>query len=176
MAKYSQEFKLEVVNYYLSGQGGLKRTGQHFGIYYTMVRKWVGIFKHHGAQALRPKEKHNRYSAAFKYQVIEAIHQKGLSLKQATLEFSVMEPATVLGWLRLYTQGGVSALQPKVRGRLSKMKKPPRFNKKPDTQKTPEELLEELEYLRAENAYLKKLEALILEQQIQDKKPKSSQG
>ena len=97
MVKYSLEFKLEVVNYYLSGHGGQKARGKHFGIYYTMVRKWVSIFKHHGAQALRPKGKNNRYSPAFKYQVIAAIHQRGLSLKPAAIEFSVTEAATILG-------------------------------------------------------------------------------
>lgn len=37
-----------------------------------------------------------------------------------------------------------------------------------DRAKSSEELLEELAYLRAENAFLKKLRALILEQQAQE--------
>ncbi len=41
---------------------------------------------------------------------------------------------------------------------------------KPDTQKSQEELMRELVYLRAENAYLKKLDALIREKQARQKK------
>ena len=37
----------------------------------------------------------------------------------------------------------------------------PFITDKPDDEKTPKELKRELEYLRAENAYLKKLDALL---------------
>ena len=39
---------------------------------------------------------------------------------------------------------------------------------KADQDKTPKELLEELEYLRAENALLKKLKALRLDQKVKE--------
>lgn len=114
MAKYSQAFKLEVVNYYLSRQGGHKATGKRFGIYYTMMRKWVSIFERYGSQALAPKKKYNRYSTAFKYEVVQAVHQQGLSLKQTAIDFSVLEPTIILGWLKLYAHGGIAALKPKT--------------------------------------------------------------
>ena len=44
--------------------------------------------------------------------------------------------------------------------------------KKEDSDKTREELLEELEYLRAENEYLKKLDALVQERKAQERKKK----
>ena len=37
MAKYSQEFKLEVINYYLSGQGGVKSTAKRFETHINML-------------------------------------------------------------------------------------------------------------------------------------------
>lgn len=51
------------------------------------------------------------------------------------------------------------------------MPKPKSLKIKPskaDQNKTPKELLEELAYLRAENAFLKKLRALRLEQEAQE--------
>ena len=66
MVKYSLEFKLEVVNYYISGQGGQKATAQHFAIEHSTVRKWVNAFKHSGQQGLKPKKTYNRYTAGFK--------------------------------------------------------------------------------------------------------------
>ena len=44
--------------------------------------------------------------------------------------------------------------------------------KKDDSEKSREELLEELEYLRAENEYLKKLDALVQERKAQERKKK----
>ncbi len=175
MSKYSLKFKLEVVNRYLSGQGGQKAVARHFGIQNTYVRKWVRIFKQHGAQGLQPKIQNNSYTPEFKYQVVQAVHQKKLSLLQAAVDFGVMEPATVHGWLRLYEKGGIKALQTSQRGRQPKMNKPLTSNKKPDAQRTQQELLEELTYLRAEVDYLKKYDALIRARQIRAKKPESSQ-
>ena len=45
---------------------------------------------------------------------------------------------------------------------------------KPDNEKTPAELKRELQYLRAENAYLKKLDALLREKEQAVKKQGSS--
>ncbi len=44
--------------------------------------------------------------------------------------------------------------------------------KKQDSDKTKEELLEELEYVRAENEYLKKLSALVQERKAREQKKK----
>jgi transposase len=66
-------------------------------------------------------------------------------------------------WDRSYHDGGLPALIPRTRGRPKKMPQNP--NPKPppkdDQTRTREELLAEVEYLRMENAYLKKLDALI---------------
>ena len=44
--------------------------------------------------------------------------------------------------------------------------------KKNDSEKTKKELLEELEYVRAENEYLKKLSALVQERKAREQKKK----
>ncbi|VVE28159.1 transposase [Pandoraea capi] len=78
--------------------------------------------------------------------------------------FDLREAASVSRWQRQYHEGGIHALEPRPKGRrpsvmspLSPSAPPPKEN---DT-RTREELLEELEYLRAENTYLKKLDALL---------------
>ncbi|MFS3191817.1 helix-turn-helix domain-containing protein [Klebsiella pneumoniae] len=35
---YTLKFRIAVVNYYLSGQGGIKRTAAHFGLHNSTVR------------------------------------------------------------------------------------------------------------------------------------------
>ena len=51
------------------------------------------------------------------------------------------------------------------------MKKKESVNKK-DSDKTRQELLEELKYVRAENEYLKKLNALVQERKAREQKKK----
>ena len=75
-------------------------------------------------------------------------------------------------WERRYNQGGINALANR-RGHLV-MKKPknstdPQIANKPWAELTPKELLREIEYLQAENAYLKKLDALIQEKKLAQK-------
>ncbi len=41
MSKYSLNFKLEVVQHYLSGLEGQKATAKRFGIDHSAVRKWT---------------------------------------------------------------------------------------------------------------------------------------
>jgi len=58
------------------------------------------------------------------------------------------------------------------------MTKKPSPSPPPDVERSQEELLKELAYLRAENAYLKKLDALTLEKgaATRGKKPRPSKG
>ena len=82
----------------------------------------------------------------------------------------------VSSWQRKYYQGGITALAPKPRGRPKQMKSPtsPKpLSDKPTGAKTLQELQRENEYLRAEVAYLKKLDALVrAKQQAVQTKPK----
>lgn len=59
---------------------------------------------------------------------------------------------------KLYVQHGISRLKPHKKGRPRMTNHP--LEPKPSDQMTEKELREELAYLRAENAVLKKLEAL----------------
>ena len=60
---------------------------------------------------------------------------------------------TIYGWLSRYRNGGWAALDAKKRGG-----RPPKLDKKVE-----EDLIGEAQRLRAENAYLKDLRALVLE-------------
>nr|WP_114258316.1 IS3 family transposase [Acinetobacter baumannii] len=122
MAKYSQEFKLEVVQYYLSGFGR-HQVSHKFGIHHSDVAKWVANYNNHGAEGLSRKNTNTVYTPEFKFKVIQSVLEQGLSVREATNQFNLK-----------------NALN--------------------DRDKTQEQLLEELAYLRAENAYLKKPESL----------------
>jgi transposase len=163
MAKYDENFKFKVVKSYLSGQGGSKAVGQAYGVSYGQVRRWVSRYRQHGMAGLRKKFSH--YSAQFKLTVLRRMWRSHQSCSQVAAHFDLRVSTSVIrDWERRYHEGGLDALASKPKGRSSKMAMPPA--PKPaapvaDDKRTREELLTELEYLRAENAYLKKLDALI---------------
>ncbi|WP_141729273.1 helix-turn-helix domain-containing protein, partial [Acinetobacter qingfengensis] len=66
MAKYSQEFKLEVVQYYLSGFGKVS-TGNKYNVHPNDVVKWVAVFQQHGVSGLNRKNKKSIFTIEFKY-------------------------------------------------------------------------------------------------------------
>jgi transposase len=91
---------------------------------------------------------------------------QGLSLQEASATFDVRSLTSISEWERQYISGEIEALSPRRRGRLKKMPAsalpPPSPVPLPDDRtRSREELLDELNYLRMENAYLKKFDALI---------------
>jgi len=163
MAKYDEDFKFKVVKSYLSGDGGSKAVGQTYGVSHSQVRRWVSRYQQHGIAGLRKKFSH--YSAKFKLTVLRDMWRSHLSCSQVAARYDLrVSTSAIRDWERKYHEGGLDALASKPKGRPPKMATP--TAPKPaapavDAKRTREELLTELEYLRAENAYLKKLDALI---------------
>ena len=115
-----------------------------------------------------PKGKPNkRYTGEFKQTVVETMMREKLSYKEAARQFEVGDDKRVAAWERIYLEEGAEGLYIERRGRGSKGRPPKRL--KPEVE---EDLLAEVQRLRAENAYLKKLNALVAERVRQEKKRK----
>ena len=115
-----------------------------------------------------PKGKVNkRYTGKFKQRVVETMMQEKLSYKEAARQFEVGDDKRVAAWERIYLEEGPEGLYIERRGRSSKGRPPKKL--KPEVE---EDLLAEVQRLRAENDYLKKLNALVAERVRQEKKQK----
>lgn len=167
MARYDERFKLEVVQRYLSGQEGTNRLSQRYGVSSGQIKRWIAAYREHGVLGLRRKGA--SYTALFKLQVLERMWGQQWSLGQTAAAFDIRYAGHIGKWERQYHQGGLQALEPKPRGRPKKMPAPelpkPLPASSEDT-RSREELLEEVKYLRAEVAYLKKLRALRQEKEL----------
>ena len=175
MSKYSTQFKLKVVNDYLRS-GGYLRVANRYGLNTTDVRKWVVAHQLHGMAALQ-KRGYQHYTPQFKLVVLEHMRAYGASPRSTAAHFNIASSSTILVWQRLYNEGGITALEPKPRGRPSMPKRHEiqALLAKPSSELTPDELLRKLHYLEVENAYLKKLQALAQQKHLASKnKPKSS--
>ena len=169
--RYDLDFKMQVIAYYRQGHTGLA-TSEKFKVDSKLVQKWVKQYQSGGIDAIRPKTSKAKYSSEFKHHVITTMLKEGLSQSEVALTFNISSPALISHWHKVYRQQGMSGLITKPKGRTAMSK--PFITDKPDDEKTPAELKRELEYLRAENAYLKKLDALLKQKKKQALKKQGS--
>jgi transposase len=162
MTKYSEKAKLDAVNAYFSGHRGLKATAEAHGVGFHSLRAWVAAYQAHGLAGIRRKPK-KAYDAEFKLQVLERIRDEGLSYRQAGALFGVRRFDQIGAWERAFRESGFAGLEP-GRGKTMKKKKvksPDPGASQDDDHRSRQELLREVQQLRMENAYLKKLDALV---------------
>ena len=74
MSKYSSEFKLEVVKYYLENNAGYQTAGKYFCVSPTLVRRWIRKYKENGYAGLMKNQK-SSYGGDFKQNVVEYMHK-----------------------------------------------------------------------------------------------------
>jgi transposase-like protein len=172
MSKYSRDFKLEAVNAYLSQNDSQQQIAAVFAICPRQLRDWVSIYQRYGAAALAPCEQHREYSTEFKLTVLNYKRQHQASAPETALHFQIPSASTIRVWEQRYNQGGTIALANRPgRPAMKTSKNPtdPQIASKPWSELSSKELLREIEYLQAENAYLKKLDALIREETLAQK-------
>ena len=130
--KYSDEFKLKVVEEYQSGLlGGTNALAKKYGVHNSEVEKWVNQYKEHGAAGLASKA--GIYDGDFKLYVVEYMHTHSLSTTATAIRFGIVCHSTVLHWERIYYEEGPEALFKERRGRKKKNdKKPAKPKKKVD--------------------------------------------
>ena len=180
--KYNWEFKLECVEKYLRGEWAEKpenTTGTDKS-FHNKILEWVRIYKKHGVDGLKHQSMNKEWTAEKRFDLVAQV-LAGKTVRSVAVEAG-MTPGLLDQWVRRYKQFGYDGLQ------LRKGKKPkdpdmskktkPKELEKSDYEKL--KLLErENEYLRAENAYLKKLRALIVQKQaessVKAKKQQSSE-
>ena len=169
MSKYSNEFKLKVVKYCIEGHHGFKSTADYFNIPAKVtVQKWCRKYEEHGEKGLLKNFK-TSYSGEFKQSVVEYMHTNHLSSFETAIHFNLANDAVVSKWERIYYEEGPQALYEERRGRKRIMSS--KTKKKELSKGVEEDLIAENQRLRMENAYLKKLQALIQER-TQPKQPR----
>jgi transposase len=178
MRKYTEQTKLSAVEDYCSGSAGYREVAHRHEVDVSSLRKWIVAYQALGAAGLKPKRK-KHYSPEFKLSVLQRMREEELSYRQVAALFDIRKSDIIGEWERRYDEGGLDALswQPGS-GQHKKMTTPSppiQLESSDDEARTRDDLLAELNQLRMENAYLKKLDALVQakERAAQRKKRKS---
>lgn len=167
---YSNELKLEIVENYLKGNISFNELAKRYSIASkACIQKWVAAYQEHGVDGLC--NAYGTYSGDFKVSVVEYMHNTGASQRQTAAHFNIASHPTIGKWERIYYEEGKEALYKERRGRAGKMRAK-QSHKKEKNIKTNEDLLAEVQRLRMENEYLKKLNALIQEEEKLQQKRK----
>jgi transposase len=160
MTKYSWEHKLEAVIAYLESNDSFKTIAKRFGVGLTPLKSWVALYKEHGAVAF--KSSYTSYDLHYKMDVLNYMNDFGVTANQAAAIFNISSPSTVHKWEQLLKESGIGALKSNKKGRPTMKKENDKTTKKPaQVEGSVEALQAEIAHLRMENAYLKKLNALV---------------
>jgi len=164
MTKYSDEFQSKLVMEVESGQT-IRAVVRAHGVSRKNLQRWVSNYEHGGIEQLIFTKQH--YSIEFKLSAIEYRWQHHISYRQAAAELGIPHDSTLYQWERRYLEMGSAGLRATRKGR------PPNMPKKPEKLKQnlnrEQELEAENAQLRMENAYLKKLNALVQERIAREK-------
>ncbi|WP_437177748.1 IS3 family transposase, partial [Heyndrickxia ginsengihumi] len=140
---------------YLTGKYSYREVSEFVGVDRKSVRKWVGLYKSHGIHALSPRSSCTTYDATFKLKVLNYRTENGASYLETAIAFNLPSPYTIQRWEEKWHNGDLDVPVLKKEGRLNMSKK-----QKKETENQLETMQKELERLRMENAYFKKVECL----------------
>lgn len=159
MSKYLSEFKLKVIEDMMSSKESIYGIARKYNLNESIVRRWFRRYELQGAKGLL--RNNHTYDGNFKLNVVKYMHKNHLSLSETAIHFNLSGDVIVGKWERIYYEEGPQALFEERRGRSKNMSSKPR--KKKLSKEVEEDLIAENQRLRMENAYLKKLQALVQE-------------
>ena len=172
MAKYSYEFKKKVVEDYINNKGGYRYIANIYHLPdYRIVRQWVANYKAFGDKSLRRSRKQDKYSFEKKLSIVECYLSNEISYQELAIQEDITNPTLIAAWVSRFRAAGPEALRPHKKGRKKTLDSPKLVKLTESTEEITvdtsaehvKELEDELLKLRIENAFLKELRRLRLE-------------
>ena len=172
MTKHSFEFKKKIVLEYLNGKGGILYLSKKYGLSSkSQLHKWAKNYKAFGNDGLLRSRESEVYSFEMKLSIVELYLTSEITYQELAIQNGIKNPAMIGNWVNRFRIAGPDALKSRRKGRRKAMDKTDRKTQNKLVEETSvntsiehiKELEEELLRLRIENAFLKELRRLRLE-------------
>lgn len=186
MAKYSLEFKMNIVSEYLSGTMGIKGLTKKYKIKSSQeLSTWVNAYKTLGIKGLMRSRKNKAYSVNFKLKAITMYETSEKSYQTVANELGLNNPSLIARWRQEYHNHGIEGLSRK-QGRPPMSKKegmspekrtssiPSKITDLEQANKRIEELEYELKMQTIKNEYLEMLRSLRQQKAMKTKQESST--
>ena len=183
MAKYSFEFKKNVVLAYINGEGGYGYLSKTYGVpAQRNIEQWVHNYQTFGDKGLQRSRKNDIYSFEKKLSVVELYLSSEISYQDLALQEGITTPSIIANWVNRFRIAGPDALRPHKKGRKKTLDKSDNITQSKPLEETSidasaehvRELEDELLKLRIENAFLKELRRLRLEDEAKTRELRKS--
>lgn len=169
MAKLTRAEKIELYERRKKGER-ISDLAVLYGMNRVGIQYLIRLIDTHGIEILR-EHKNRYYSPEYKLDIINRILVNHESIKSTAVEIGLSSDGMIHNWIREYKENGYNVIE-KKRGRPV-MIKPKNIHPEPVTpEERVKELEKQLEYVEAENEYLKKLHAVVKQRVEREKKKK----
>ena len=168
---------------YLEGKGGWDFLTVKYGLgTNSQLRRWVSAYKQLGDEGLMRSRKKENYSFEKKLSVVTLYLSSEISYQDLALQEGITNPSMIMNWVNRFRAAGPEALRPHKKGRKKTLDKSVN-NPKTTPSRAPSidtsaehvrELEDELLKLRIENAFLKELRRLRLEDEAKMREQQES--
>jgi len=170
MAGITFEQKIDAI--FRSGKGDESITSIAKSLNLTtteMLIFWIEKYHFHGPESL--KKNYTRYTFEDKLYILNYMNENGLSSLETAVHFNLSTPGTIRKWRISLGNESVDTLFLKEKGHIKLKKDNPKKAKNQIFEEGSLEVLQaENERLRMENAFLKKLNALVQEKETLKRK------
>ncbi|MFW3497424.1 transposase, partial [Aerococcus viridans] len=98
MAKYSLEFKLEIVKHYLGNYGGYLAVAKKYNIQESIVRRWVNSYQQFGIEGLKRSKNQTHYAVDFKLSAVKLYETTEMSYREVANSLGMNNPSLICNW------------------------------------------------------------------------------